>query len=195
VDTIENDNYSSQLRSLRLLLGRNFRPISTAALASLAGIPPVSIHGIEAGRRKLNDEDRENIEIHLGARWNTQSHQWVYALDPETPYSRMEYETYSSQLITSHILSRENQDRFSEALDYLLTNLEGKEAALALFKLHRELLRIADQNNVAPEALEAIQRFQPVLTSKRINLPARDKALADLETPPTSAGKKRKAKH
>jgi hypothetical protein len=105
------------------------------------------------------------------------------------------YEHYSSQLISGRILAMANKTRVSDALDCLLTNLEGKEAAIALIKIHRELCRIAKQNNVHKSVLESIESLHPRLTTKRINLSNTDEALADIETSLASARKKTKAKH
>ncbi len=146
MDGIENDDYSSQLRSLRLILGNNFRPISTAKLASISHIPAVSVRGVEAGRRQLNNEDYRNIEIFLGAHW--EFHRWVSTRDFEIPYTREEYETYQSQLLTREF-SRAYQADFLQALDLVLAQLEPKEANTALLKLFHELRQIAAQNNLA----------------------------------------------
>src|ERR1700740_3127611 len=93
VDTneIANDDFSSQLRSLRLLLGKNYKPISTTTLASISGVHATAIQAIEAGRRQLNDKDRENITQFTGARWNESTHQWAFAGNPELPYTRSVY--------------------------------------------------------------------------------------------------------
>jgi hypothetical protein len=147
VDGIENDDYSSQLRSLRLILGKNFRPISTAKLASVTNIPPVSIRGVEAGRRQLNNEDRRNIQVFLGANWNHEFHRWSPTWDSEIAYTRAEYEAYQSQLLTREF-SQKYQADFLQALDLVLGALEPKEANIALLKLFHELRRIAAQNDL-----------------------------------------------
>jgi hypothetical protein len=86
-DPIKNDDYSSQLRQLRFILGKKFRQMSVKVLAESARIPGVALMGVEANRRVLNDVDRENLEVFLGACWNAESHSWVCSRDHETPYT------------------------------------------------------------------------------------------------------------
>jgi hypothetical protein len=204
VDKIENDDYSSQLRSLRLILGKNFRPISTAALASLTGIDVVSIRGVEAGRRKLNTNDELAIAARLGTIWGRESHQWISVWAKGAPFSRLEYETYSDWLINSDTLIKENSDGVKKAIDCLLANLEAKEAALALILIGHKISEIAEQNNVPAEVLESIAVPLPKFKSLMASLSARDKAIEtrnksladveDREKARTHARKKRKAK-
>jgi hypothetical protein len=205
VDKIENDDYAAQLRALRFLLGKNFRPISTTALAALTGIDVVSIRGVEAGRRKLNEQDQRNIMLRLGAFWNPRSLQWEITWGPETPYSRLHYEIYSNRLINSATLVAENKARVLNDLDILLQGLlqpglEAKEAVFALMKIHHELCQIAKQNNVSEGLINAIQRPLPILQSLSARdkaIEARDKELENLgprHKTRTPAGKKRKAK-
>ena len=163
MDNIENDDYASQLRSLRLILAENFRPISTENLAALAHIAPVSIRGVEAGRRQLNDEDRRNIEIYVGARWDEKSHEWVCASNPDVPFDRVEYLVYSANLESGRALTRSNQGPFSKALEILLDALPAKEANATMLKLHHELLAIAKQNNIEPGLIEEIERCRPFI--------------------------------
>jgi hypothetical protein len=157
---IENDDYASQLRSLRLILAEKYRPISTETLAAMTHIAPVSIRGVEAGRRQLNSEDRTNIEIYLGAVWDTESRRWVCSWDHRVEFDRLEYEVYSNQMDPGKTLARANYAVFARSLDYLFHGLKGKEATVALLKLHHQLLAIARENNLSPEVIESNRPIQ-----------------------------------
>jgi hypothetical protein len=199
VDTIENDDFSSQLRSLRLTLGKNFRPISTEALASLASVPPVAIRAVEAGRRALNDEDRDAINVSLNARWDSEWRRWVCAENPQIQFSRLEYTGYSTRRMTERLSALRNEAPVFKAIDILLNNLEDKEAVLVLCKLHRKIYELAVLNNVSPKSLERIQSLFPIPQPKPVELPAKHKAtivsaLADVEEPAAPAQKNRKGK-
>jgi hypothetical protein len=193
VDEIENDDYASQLRSLRLLLGKNFRPISTDALAELTNIPVVSIRGIEAGRRQLNDDDRLALDIHLGAYWDLKSRQWLCVWQEQKgvplPFTRQKYEVYSAGLIESRTLVRPNITRIGKALQLLAYNLEEKQAAVALIAVHRLIVKLAEENNLGAEVIASLRELQPELKFKTIKQLERDKALADLEDAPKSVQK------
>lgn len=186
MDTIENDDYSSQLRSLRLILGKNFRPISTASLAKLTAIPLVSIRAVEAGRRVLNDEDRDAIDLFLNARWDLESHRWVCAQNRHYEFSRIEYTTYSKHHMASRLAAiKEDEESISKAIDTLLSNLEDKDAVLALCKLHRKVYELAQLNNVPEKPLQSILNRFPVPQPKtartaKLTLEIRE-ALGDLE--------------
>jgi hypothetical protein len=188
VDEIQNDDYASQLRSLRFILGKNFRPISTAALAGITDVAQMAIRGVEAGRRVLNAEDRLAIDIHLGAVWDPESHQWVCVWEEEPgvrlPFTRQRYEFYCQQLIASRTLAVPNIRRLAEALNLLLYNLDEKKGALALLTVHRVILTLAEQNKVNADLIESLQKLDPVLKWKIIKQPGRDKALEDLEDSP-----------
>jgi hypothetical protein len=167
VDEIENDDYSSQLRSLRLLLGKNFRPISTASLASLSGIDLVAIRGIEAGRRKLYSEEELAIGFRLGAFWDAESHQWVTVWDHKIPFSRLQYEIYFNRLINSETDLAENKAHVFEYLNILLDGLEAKEAMVVLMQTQWRISEIARENNVGPEKLKLIMSSLPIFESLR----------------------------
>jgi transcriptional regulator with XRE-family HTH domain len=167
VDEIENDDYSSQLRSLRLLLGKNFRPISTASLASLSGIDLVAIRGIEAGRRKLYAEETLNIAHRLGAFWDAESHQWVTAWDYKIPFSRVQYEIYSKRLINSETEVAETKAHIFKNITTLLDGLEAKEAMFVLMQIHWRVCDIAKENNVDAEKLKLILKPPPIFESLR----------------------------
>jgi hypothetical protein len=203
MDVVENDDYATQLRNLRLILGKNFRPISTAALASLTGIKTVSIRGVEAGRRKLNTGDSLAITVRLGAWWHPESHQWVSVWDPEIPFSRLEYENYSNHQIT-HTSLAENKAGVLKALDRLLDNVQPKAAAVALLMIGFQISELAEEQKLPLEVLKFIEAPLPLFRSTEASLSARDKAIEardkDLENlgprqkTRTPAGKKRKAK-
>jgi hypothetical protein len=194
MDEIQNDDYASQLRALRFLLGKNFRPISTAALASLSGIDVIAIRGVEASRRMLNDEDRDAIDLRLGARWNPQLRRWVDVENPQIFFSLQRYYAYLDQRKSARIQERKSKIPIGDALDTLLSNLEDEEAVLALCKIHRLLCDIALQKSVPPKALESIQSRSPVLGPKRSpkDKKAIAKALADLEEPAAPAAKRKR---
>lgn len=177
MDQIENDDYSSQLRSLRLLLGKNFRPISTAVLASLTGVNPGAIRGIEAGRRSLYVEELFNIAHRLGAFWDNESHQWVTAWDHKIPFSRLQYEIYSDRLTNSERDLAENRKRIVDCLDVLLDGLEPKEAMVVLMQTHWSVSEIAGKY---PGKRELILSPLPIFESlrKESSAPAREKRKA-----------------
>jgi hypothetical protein len=184
VDPIQNDDYSGQLRYLRLLLGKNFRPISTAALAALTEIPHVAVRGVEAGRRELNDQDRFLIRTRLGGYWNPRLHQWLAIWHEKKgaplPFSRQTYERYS-ELISSFSLAAPNIGRIADALKLLLGNLQPKDVAMALLTVHQSILDFAQKKNVGLDLIKRLEDLRPELKFMTIKQPARDKALADLE--------------
>jgi hypothetical protein len=185
VDPIQNDDYSGQLRYLRLLLGKNYRPISTAALAALTEISHVAIRGVEAGRRELNDQDRLLIHTRLGARWDTQSRQWLAVWQEKKggplPFSRHTYERYSEGLISSFSLAAKNIGRIADQLKVLSGNLQPKDVAMALLTVHHFILDLAQQKKVDPDIIKRLEDLRPDLKCMIIKQPGRDKALADLE--------------
>jgi hypothetical protein len=194
VDPIQNDDYSGQLRYLRLLLGKNFRPISTAALAALTEISHVAVRGVEAGRRELNDQDRFLIRTRLGSYWDTELRQW-FAIWQEKegmplPFSRQTYERYSEGLISSLSLAAPNINRIREALKLLLGNLQPKDVAMALLTVHQSILNFAKEKNVDPDLIKRLDDLHPDLKCMIIKQPGRDKALADLEESETETSSK-----
>ena len=194
VDPIQNDDYSGQLRYLRLLLGKNFRPISTAALAALTEISHVAVRGVEAGRRELNDHDRLLIHTRLGAYWDTQLCQWLAVWQEKKgvplPFSRHTYERYSEGLISSFSLAGPNIKRIAEELRVLSGNLQPKDIAMALLTVHHCILNFAQQKKVDPDIIKRLEDLHPDLKFMIIKQPGRDKALADLEESETETSSK-----
>jgi hypothetical protein len=183
VDPIQNDDYSAQLRYLRLLMGKNFKPISTAALAALTEIPHAAVRGVEAGRRELNDQDRFLIRTRIGAYWDLQLHQW-FAIWQEKKgavlFSRQTYERYS-QLISSFSMAAPNIERIAKALKLLLGNLQPKDVAMVLLTVHQSILNFAEEKIADPDLIKRLKELSPDLKTMIIKQPGRDKALADLE--------------
>jgi hypothetical protein len=194
IEKIENDDFSSQLRSLRLLLGKNFRPISTEGLAELTSIPLLAIRAVEAGRRVLNDDDRDAIDVSLGARWDPETHQWICAQNPHFQFSRIHYMSYLKHHKAGRLSDLRQKEPLYEAIGILLSSLDAQAAVLEICKLHRQIQEHAVLNNVPPNPLERIQSLFPIPESKSAGLPAKDKAaimkaLADVEEAPTPATK------
>jgi hypothetical protein len=147
VERLENNDYAGQIRSLRLHLGRNFKPISTEALAALVRIKVVSVRGIEAGRRELNDDDRVKIAIYAGAKWDKETRQWICAdSERKIPFDRLTHECYIAKLDSGRSMVPGNQASFQAALEFLLNRLSAKEANLALLRLRDLVLQIAKEN-------------------------------------------------
>jgi hypothetical protein len=160
VDTneIANDDFSSQLRSLRLLLGKNYRPISTTTLASVTGVHATAIQAVEAGRRQLNDKDRENIADFAGARWNESTHQWTFVGNPELPYTRSIYEKLlKGGWVISGDRTEKNAETLVKSIHTLLRVLRPRDAVLATRDLLFEIERIAKENNITPDWLKILQ--------------------------------------
>jgi hypothetical protein len=142
-DPIKNDDYSSQLRQLRQILGKRFKQISVRKFADAARIPNVAIAAIEANRRVLNDVDRENLEVFLGACWNTESHSWVCSRDYETPYTRFEYETHCRKVLNNPEWGKDYPKSLHEAIDELIGDLEVNEAVRVVIELRAKLRGIS----------------------------------------------------
>jgi hypothetical protein len=162
----------------------------------LSGIDVIAIRGVEASRRMLNDEDRDAIDVRLGARWDLQLHKWVCTEDPHIFFSLERYHYYLDQRMSDRIQKLKNKTLIEDALNSLLTNLEDIEAVLALCRVHRLLCSIAFQGNLPPTALKSIQSRSPIpQQSKPKDKKAIAKALADLEEPASPADKKKETKH
>ena len=158
VEKLENDDYAGQIRSLRLLLGRNFKPISTEALAALVRIKVASVRGIEAGRRELNDDDRTKIAIYAGAKWDKETRQWV-CVDSERkiPFNRLAHLSYIAKIDSGRSIVPGNQSCFEDCLKFLLNRLSAKEANLALLRLRDLVLQIAKENRFDTDAIQYIE--------------------------------------
>jgi hypothetical protein len=165
VETLENEDFAGQLRLLRLLLGRNFKPISTEALAGLSRIPVVSVRGIEAGRRVLNERDRRMIALYMGARWDDDTRQWVRAdfLKAAVPFDRTAHEEYLAKIDSGRELVPKNHEEFEKALEFLLSRLSAKEANFLLLNLHQSLLTIAHEHSFEGDAIETLERHVPIV--------------------------------
>ena len=174
MDKVANDDFSSQLRSLRLILGKNFRPISTKTLASLSGIALVSIRAVEAGRRRLSELDRWTIQLQLGTTWNVESGQWVSARD-QMPYTREKYESHIDRFMHS---SEPEQLRanYHKTVDEYLDRLEPTKRRFILAKLYRSFAQIAQQERSSSVA-QVEKEIIPLLNSFQIPAPAFDKSL------------------
>lgn len=147
-------------RLLRLLLGQNFKPISTELLAALIKMKPVSVRGIEANRRELNADDRTKIAIYAGAEWDTETHQWVCAgsgKGKKIPFDRLEHEVYTSRIDSGRALVRGNQAVFEKSVEFLLKYLSAKEANIAMLRLHHLILDIAKENGMDADGLEYLE--------------------------------------
>ena len=145
MDKIANDDFSSQLRSLRQILGKNFRPISTKALASLSGIAVVSIRAVESGRRQLDALDRFIIELNVGTRWNPENGQWIdvrkSSAGEQTLFTREKYDSHIGQLRRGPELERLREE-YHTLVDQYLNRLESAELQFGLSKLYYALAQI-----------------------------------------------------
>jgi hypothetical protein len=151
VDKVSADDFSGQLRSLRLILGKNFRPISTTRLASLSGIALVSIRAVEAGRRRLNEIDRWTISLHLGADWDAESGQWISARD-QTPYTREKYESHNSQLMGNPELEPQFRAEYFKMAGQYLDRLEPAKRLFGVSKLYCYLAQILKEEKSSQAA-------------------------------------------
>jgi hypothetical protein len=161
VEKVANDNYAGQLRLLRLLLGRDYKPISTEALAALVHMKVVSVRGIEAGRRELRDEDRAKIAIYAGAKWDEETSTWILvgskAQSKKIPFTKLAHESYTAQLDSGRSMTRRNHVVFKDALEFLVNRLSAREANLALLRLHYLILEIAEENGIDSDGLEYLE--------------------------------------
>jgi transcriptional regulator with XRE-family HTH domain len=159
VEKVENDDYAGQVRLLRLLLGRKFRPMTTEALAALTRIKTVSVRGIEAGRRVLNDEDRRKIEFFAGAKWDGETQQWICSdKEEKIPFDRLEHERYASKSDPGRWAVKPNLKAFVTDLEFLVTRLDAKEANLRLLNLRDLLIKTAKENQLDADLIESLEK-------------------------------------
>jgi transcriptional regulator with XRE-family HTH domain len=167
--TTEKEHFAAQLRGLRLLLGRDNKPISGEALAELSGIALGTVRAIENGLRKLNAEDSRKLAHRLCARWSPKRKRWVDARDGKINYSRALYERYS-QVIYSETppALRDMEIIFGTlpAVFYLLRKLPDKTYRLALLELHDRLQAIAETSGAPPEVFEALKAHAPQISAR-----------------------------
>ena len=172
MDKIASDDFSSQLRSLRLLLGKNFRPVSTKTLASLTGIALVSIRAVEAGRRRLNEDDRWTIALLLGADWDPKSGQWI-AFRDQMPYTREKYELHKSLLLRGPDLEGLRAD-YHKMIDEYLDGLGPAKLHFGLSRLYSALRQILKPEGSSPavqteKGTSLLNRLEPRLFDRSLN--------------------------
>jgi hypothetical protein len=163
--TAASENFPAQLRGLRLILGRNNKPVSGRTFAQQARIRPGTLRAIESGRRPLNDDDRLQIAHWIGAEWSRGLKRWVYTFDHKLPFSRELFELYSTHQF-NHPHARDVEAHMALlALLNLLQELPGESYRSILFKIHAFLAELAEQ--FAPGASEAIRNLRPHLAAYR----------------------------
>jgi transcriptional regulator with XRE-family HTH domain len=166
VVTKQNENFAAQLRGLRLLLGRDNKPISGETFAEMSGIALGTVRTIENGSRKLSDEDRQKIAHHLRAHWSPQKKRWVDVRDGKTPYSRQLYETHA-QALNAKTTPEMRKGTFIfttlPALFYLLMKLPDRSYRLAILKIHDCLQAIAETSDAPPEVFEVLKLCAPAV--------------------------------
>jgi hypothetical protein len=169
VKPLDKSDPANQLRALRLALGVNFRPLPGDELADLINIPPIAIRAVESRRRKLSEDDRQNIRILLGAIWDAKREQWVTVWDG-TPYTREKFEERQKMLAYLRLKPAtviepgsievmvidldEHRTEYHKTVDLFLDQLDITKRYLALTKLFRELRRIAAQDKIELGGLE-----------------------------------------
>jgi hypothetical protein len=160
------ENFAAQLRGLRLVLGKDNKPISGEALSEITGIALGTVRAIENGLRKLNAEDSQKLAQRLCAKWSPKRKRWVDARDEKVAYSRALYERYTQAIYseTSPFL-RDLELTFATlpAVFYLLRKLPDETYRLALLELHAHLQAIAKNSGAPPEVFEVLKALAPVV--------------------------------
>jgi hypothetical protein len=163
VKALDKSDPANQLRALRWALGQNFKAMPGDELADLINIPPIAIRAVESRRRKLGEDDRQNIRILLGAIWNQDREEWVTTWDGE-PYTREKFgerqkmlnylwpQPGSAEVVELDV--DEHRAEYHKKVDLFLNSLDITKRYLALTKLYRELRRIAAQDKVDLGGLE-----------------------------------------
>lgn len=160
----QKENFAAQLRGLRLLLGKDNKPVSGEVFSNLSGIPIGTLRSIENGLRKLNENDLRKIKNRLCAKWNPRKNRWVDARDGQTLYSRAIYERYSQAIFSEPHQRELDAEMLGTIIFYLLQKLPAKTYHLGLFALHDNLVQIAKDYEAPPEVFELLAALQPEIS-------------------------------
>ena len=178
------ENFGAALRGLRLLLGKENKPISGERFSELSGILPGTLHSVETNRRKLAQADVQRIENRLGAKWNSKKGRWVCRWDESIPYSREAYERYGNHIVSDE----QNRELAAEAVMrgvfYMLQRLPKLAYIQALFELHDELSALAARLKAPSDVMEVLEYLQPSIEIKTMrDRKAREMLLASVIYP------------
>jgi len=153
-DQPEKIDPSVQMRALRFILGRDYKPLSSEELAGLIYIPPVAIRAIESRRRKFSQMDRIHISTLLGATWDDQQGVWVDVRDGEL-YTKEFFILWQSSLNeTKHPQLEALQQEYLHAVELFWEKLPPSLNYLVVVQLYGALKEIADRHHIPLEALE-----------------------------------------
>jgi hypothetical protein len=161
----QKENFAAQLRGLRLLLGKDNKPVSGEVFSTLSGIPIGTLRSIENGLRKLNENDLRKIKNRLCAKWNPRKNRWVDARDGQTPYSRAIYERYSQAIFSEPHAREMDAEILASIIFYLLQKLPTKTYHLGLFEVHDKLVEIAKDYEAPVEVFELLGALAPMIVS------------------------------
>jgi hypothetical protein len=161
------ENFAAQLRGLRLLLGKDNKPISGEVFAQLTGIAIGTLRSIENGLRKLNEQDLRKIERRLCAKWSRRKGRWVDARDERIAYSRAVYDRYTQAIFSEPHARELDAEALAMGVFYLLQKLPKETYHLALFDLHDQLSAIARTINAPAETLELLEALEPLIAPFR----------------------------
>jgi transcriptional regulator with XRE-family HTH domain len=161
----QESNHAAQLRQLRLILGKDFKPLDGEEFARLAGMAPGTLRATEAGLRKLNQRDTDRIRHRIGAVWNDKKETWVLRDDDDILFSREVYDKYVALLWNDPSNLEVDAELLYQGVFDLLSSLPKGTYHHALFELHDLLEKLARDFEAPAAVLDQLTALRPVVTA------------------------------
>ena len=174
--TTPKESVPSQLRGLRLLMGKDNKPISGRTFAAEVGIAAGTLRAVEAGSRSLSKEDLDRIKNQLGAVWNPDKKFWGRLTDSSIPWTKAFYEAFRAAVFQDPDQRALDAEAVSWQIYDILSSIPPTRYLSAVVQLHEVLEEFAGRFPLPKRVRHTIASLAPVVVA--IPDPSTEGALA-----------------
>jgi len=160
------ESVPSQLRGLRMLMGKDNKPISGRAFAAEVGIAAGTLRAVEAGARSLSKKDLDRIKNQLGAVWNPDKKFWGRLTDPSISWTKAFYEAFRAAVFQDPDQRALDAETVSWQINDILSSIPPTRYLSAVVQLQDVLEEFAGRFPLPKRVRHTIASLAPVVVAR-----------------------------
>jgi hypothetical protein len=159
------ESVPSQLRGLRLLMGKDNKPISGRAFAAEVGIAAGTLRAVEAGARSLSKKDLDRIKNQLGAVWNPNKKFWGRLTNPSIRWTKAFYEAFRAAVFQDPNQRELDAETVSYQINEIISSIPAENYLSAVVQLQDVLEEFAGRFPLPKRVRHMIANLAPVVVA------------------------------